>query len=458
MSSPIRPTLFKLALPLFIENAMHVLTSTIDVLMVSTISDDAVAALGISHQYMVLAIMVFSFVGIGGSVVVTHSIGGGDKKGAEETVHTAIAVSLWMGILLSFLISMNVPFLLGIMQLPEPLFQYAHPYMLILGATLWLEAHNVAVGSVLRAHGHTADAMWVTMAQNILNAVGNAILLFGLFGAPKMGIIGVALATVFSRIVAAFALAWLLHRRTGIRLKISHLIKVPRKRLHRILQIGLPSAGEHLSWWIAFMTITSFTARMGATELAIQSYTMQVMHFVFTLSFAMALANEILIGRMIGAGDFQAAYQRLLRTLKIGMPLVGLAMLPGAIFGAWILGWFTDDQAIIGTGALLLRIALLIEPGRLLNMTMVCGLRATGDVAYPFKLGVVAMWGIWVPVSWLFGITFEWGLPGIWLAMIVDEIVRGTLFVRRWLKRQWLPHAQKSRDNVTESIADLAES
>ncbi len=67
------------------------------------------------------------------------------------------------------------------------------------------------------------------------------------------------------------------------------------------------------------------------------------------------------------------------------------------------------------------------------------------------------MWGIWVPVSWLFGITLGWGLPGIWLAMIVDEIVRGGLFMCRWINREWLPHAQKSRDSVTESIADLAE-
>lgn len=456
MSSPIRPTLFKLALPLFIENAMHVLTSTIDVLMVSTISDDAVAALGVSHQFVVLAIMVFGFVGIGSSVVVTHSLGGGDEGGAKETAVTAITVNLWLGILMSVGISLSVAPLLAFMQLPPALFVYAEPYLFILGATLWLEAHNVAVGAVLRAHGHASDAMWVTLLQNILNAIGNAVLLFGLFGAPKMGITGVALATVFSRVIAAVAMALLLRKRTGVRIGVRDLVRVPRKRLKRILHIGLPSAGEHLSWWIAFMVITSFTARMGATELAIQSYTMQVMHFVFTFSLALALANEILIGHQVGAGDFEAAQHRLLRTIKRGLPVICIAMLPGALFGAWLLGWFTDNPAIITTGVVLLRIALLMEPGRLVTMTLVCGLRATGDVAYPFKLGLVGMWVIWVPLSWLFGLTFGWGLPGIWVAMIVDELFRGGLMMRRWLRRDWLPSARRSRSRVEESIADLS--
>lgn len=434
---------------------MHVLTSTIDVLMVSTISDDAVAALGVAHQYVVLAVMVFSFVGIGSSVVVTHSLGGNDVVGARETARTALVVNLGLGLIISVVVVALVPQLLGIMQMPSALLVYAEPYLLILGATLWLESHNVAVGAILRAYGHTADAMWVTLAQNILNAIGNAVLLFGLLGAPKMGIVGVALATAGSRVVAAGMLAYLLHRRTQVRLRLRDLAQVPWSRLKRIMRIGLPAAGEHLSWWIAFMTVTSFTARMGPTELAIQSYTMQVMHFVFSFSFALAIANEILVGRAVGAGDFDAAFRRLLRTLRTGLPIVALAMLPAAIFGETILHWFTDNLAVITTGAVLLKMALAIEPGRLFNMMLVCGLRATGDVGYPLKLGILGMWGLWVPLSWVFGITLGWGLPGLWAAMIVDEIFRGSLMFRRWMKRQWVPHARRSRAGVEDSLAEL---
>ena len=456
MSASVRPTLFKLALPIFFENALHVLTSTIDVLMVSTLGDDAVAALGIAHQFVVLAIMVFSFVGIGSSVVVTHSLGGGDRAGARATAVTAVSVNLWLGLLISLIVSLNVTQLLGLMQLPAELYPYATPYLIILGATLWLEANNVAIGAVLRAHGHTADAMWVTLVQNVINAIGNAVLLFGLLGAPQLGIIGVALSTAFSRLVAAVVMWLLLRHRTGVAWRPQDLLRVPLMRLRRILRIGLPSAGEHLCWWVAFMTVTSFTARMGATELTIQTYTMQIMHFVFTFSFALALGNEILVGHHVGAGEFDAAYHRLLRTLRRGLPIVMIAVLPGALFGGWILDVFTDDLAVITLGALLLKMSLLIEPGRLFNMTMVCGLRATGDAGYPLKLGLIGMWGLWVPLSWLFGMTFGWGLTGLWAAMIVDETFRGSIMLRRWWRRDWLPHAHRSREHVTESLAELA--
>lgn len=116
--------------------------------------------------------MIFGFIGIGSSVVVTHSLGGGDKKGCVATVRTAIAVNLWLGLLISLLITFNTTGLLYLMRLPPELFNYAQPYLVILGATLWLEAHNVAVGAILRAYGRASDAIWVTMVQNAINAVG----------------------------------------------------------------------------------------------------------------------------------------------------------------------------------------------------------------------------------------------------------------------------------------------
>ena len=121
----------------------------------------------------------------------------------------------------------------------------------------------------------------------------------------------------------------------------------------------------------------------------------------------------------------------------------------------WFIGWFSDDAAVITLGAFLLKLTLLIEPGRLFNMTMVCGLRATGDVHFPLKLGLIGMWGVWVPLSWVLGITLDYGLPGLWVAMIVDECLRGAIMLRRWRRREWLPHAQRSRDGVTASLAGL---
>lgn len=454
MTSSVRPTLLKLAVPIFIESALHALTSTVDILMVSTISDEAVAGLSVANQFVYVAVTLFNFVAIGGSVVITHSLGAGDKTGAHETALTAMTVNFWMGLLISLFVAVSVVPLTGIMQLSAELQVHAIPYLFIVGAALWLVANSVSMAAVLRAHGHATDAMWVTLIQNVLNAGGNAVLLFGLFGAPQMGIVGVAIATVLSRAVAVVMLVVLLRRRTGIEVGLRQLFGLPRGGLRRILRIGLPSAGENLCWWLAFMTITSFTARMGATELATQTYTMLIMHYVFTFSFSLALANEILIGYHVGAGEFDAAFDRVVRTLKVGIPLIGGLLLPIALLGPQIFALFTRDEEIISIGTQLLIVAIILEPGRLISMVMVCALRAAGDVMFPLQLGLAVMWGVWVPLSWLFGITLGWGLLGIWLAIISDMVIRGGWFMHRWFSRGWVKHAQTSWDGVTQSRID----
>ncbi len=448
-----KPSLLALAWPIFIEQALHVMTGTVDTFMVSHVSDHAVAGLGVAHQIVVLAIILFNFVGIGASVVVTHSLGGGDPRGAAQVARTAIATNFWIGAIISTTVFLFARPLLELMHLPPELMQYGLPFLTIMGGTLFLESINMSISAVLRAHGHTREAMLVTLAQNILNALGNAVFLFGLFGAPRLGVVGVAWSTVFSRVVALAALWILLRRQTGLRLAFGDLFRVSHDKLKPILHIGMPAAGENISWWLAFMTITSFTARMGGDQLVVQSYTMQILYVVIIFSISIALGTEIIIGHLIGAGEFEEAYLELMKNLRtsflLGISAIGVV----AIFAPVLLGIFTKDAAVIAGGTLLLRMSLLLEPGRVLNIVVINCLRATGDVRFPIFLGLMSMWGVWVPLAWLLGLQLGWGLPGVWIAMMCDEWLRGVLMYRRWRHRRWLPHARRVRERVLASTS-----
>jgi len=197
---------------------------------------------------------------------------------------------------------------------------------------LFMEAMNGAIGASLRAHGYTKDAMVVTLIQNVLNIAGNCVLLFGLFGAPRMGVTGVALSSVFSRVVASIALWILLERRLKLRLHARDLIALQLDRIKRILHIGLPAAGEHMSYWIWYMVITSFAARLGEESLAEMTYTQQVQRLVILFSIALGLGTEILIGRMIGAGEFEAAYREVMKSLRTGLIIATGAIVAVAVF------------------------------------------------------------------------------------------------------------------------------
>ncbi|MBA3849550.1 MAG: MATE family efflux transporter [Opitutus sp.] len=447
------PTLLAIAWPIFIEQALRILIGVVDTLMVSHVSDGAVAALGVANQFVVLALICFNFIGIGASVVITHHVGGGDPRGAEKIVTTAIAVNTWIGLVVSLVAFTCATPLLRLMQLPEELMLHARPFLTLMGGTLFMEAMNTALGASLRAHGHTRDAMVVTAGQNIVNVAVSCVLLFGLFGAPKMGVTGVALASVFSRVLASIALWALLDRRLKLMLRARDFVDVRLDRVRRILHIGLPAAGEHMSYWVSLMVITSFVAHLGADSLAALTYTRQVTLLVILFTVALGLGTEIYIGRMIGAGDFESAYREVLRSVKLGFAIAGGLSVLVAVFAAQLLDLFSHKPEIIAAGALLLRMAVVYEPGRVLNIVVINALRATGDARFPVTIAAFSQWLVSVPLCWLVGVKLGWGLTGIWTVMLLEEWARGLIVYVRWKRRSWLPHAQRSRDAVAEGRA-----
>jgi putative MATE family efflux protein len=449
-------TLFSLAWPIFGEQLLHVAVGTVDTFMVSHVSDDAVGALGQASQVVWFAITLFTFIGIGSSIVITHHLGANDRGGADRIAVAAISVNTWIGLVVSLSVYLFARPMLTLMQMPERLLPLGMQFLPLMGGTLFLEAQNIAMGAVLRAHGHTRDPMWVTAVQNLVNVVGNCLLLFGLLGFPRLGVTGVAISGVVSRLLSFFIFWVLVHRRAGLRLKAADYFKFPTREIARILRIGLPSAGENLLWTAAFMVVTSFIARMGATSLNTQQYVMQVSMWVIQFGISVGLANEILVGRWVGAGQFEEAYRQTLHSLKAGFAMVCVGIVPIALFAPQLLGIFTSDPVIIRDGALLLRMGLVLETGRVFNIILVMSLRATGDSVFPFLMAIASMWCVWVPLAWLLGLRLEIGLAGVWISMMTDEWTRATVFFRRWKARKWLAHAHRSRAHAEEAISDLA--
>jgi putative MATE family efflux protein len=452
----IKPTLLAIAWPIFVEQTLRILIGTVDTFMVSHVSDGAVAALGVANQFIVLALICFNFIGIGASVVITHHVGANDRAGAEKIVTTAIAVNTWIGLFTSLIACMAAAPLLRLMQLPEHLMIYARPFLTFMGGTLFMEAMNTSIGAALRAHGHTRDAMVVTVIQNVLNIAASSVLLFGLFGAPKMGVVGVALASVFSRVVASIILWILLDRRLHVMLRARDFASFHLDRIKRILHIGLPAAGENLSYWTSLMVITSFAARLGGESLATMTYTQNVQRLVILFSISLGLGTEILIGRLIGAGAFEEAYREVMRSLRTGLVLAASGMLVVAIAAPHLIGVFSHDPVIITAGVLLLRLSVLYEPGRVFNLVIINSLRATGDARFPVQIAIFSQWLFSVPLCWLLGLKLHWGLPGIWVAMMIEEWFRGLLMARRWKQRRWLKYAERSHAQVAGKLLPVA--
>jgi putative MATE family efflux protein len=451
MSAEARPrlTLAAVAWPLFVESGLRVMIQTVDTLMVSHVSDGAVAALGVAGQVINTALMVFTFVGAGSMVVMTHHLGAGDRGGADRIAVLAAGINGWLGLAVSAAVVATAAPVLRWLQLPGPLLGYALPFLRIMGGTLLVESVNIVMSAVLRARGRTRETMAVAVAQNALNAAGNCLLLFGFFGLPRLGVVGVAISGVVSRAAAFAALLWLVRRRTGVRLSARDLVAFPPSQVRRVLEVGVPIASENLCWSLAFMVVTSFVARMGASSLAAQSYALQLTTWATLLGGAVAFGNQILVGHHVGDGALEQAYRQAWRSLRAGLVLV-VSMLAGLGLAApHLVAAFTRDPTTVGTAVVLVRMAVLLETGRVSNLVIINALRAAGDSRFPVLVAMASMWLVQVPLAWLLGLHFGLGVPGVWIALAADEWTRAVIMQRRWRRRGWLAHARRSRAMTT---------
>ncbi|HEU4582881.1 MAG TPA: MATE family efflux transporter [Polyangiaceae bacterium] len=450
-------TLWSLSWPLFVEQGLRISIGTVDTLMVSHVSDNAVAALGVAWQVVILALIVFNFIGIGSSVVITHHLGAGDRAGADRLSRAALGVNSWLGLGMSVFIASQSRHLLELLHLPAALFEYAVPFLTLLGGSLFLDAQSIALSASLRAHGHTRPVMLVTGAQNALNALGNALLLFGLFGLPKLGVTGVALSSVVSRALGLLVLQWAVRRETGLRISLADYLRLPGAEVRRMLRIGLPAAGENLCYWLALMVVTTFNARLGEASLAAATYAMQIMAWVIVFANSIGMGTEILIGHRIGDGDLERAYRELLRSLRIGVLIAIGTSASMALAAPLVARAFTSDALTASLIIGVLRIGMLLEPGRVVNIVVINALRATGDARFPLLMAVASMWGVWVPLAWLLGVRSGLGVAGVWLAMCCDEWLRGIIMYRRWTRRGWLRHAEQSRQALAAGLTRATE-
>jgi Na+-driven multidrug efflux pump len=196
------------------------------------------------------------------------------------------------------------------------------------------------------------------------------------------------------------------------------------------------------------MVSIAIVARMGATELATHSYTMQVMYFILLFGLAIGFASEILVGHMVGAGQLHDAHRLVRKSLKLGlMASTGIALV-AAIAAPWYLRFFTSDPRIIETATLLLWLTVLLEPGRTFNLVVINALRATGDARFPVAAGALSMIVVLAGGSWWLGVHLGYGLAGVWIAYAADEWLRGLTMAARWYRHGWVRHARATHRRV----------
>ncbi len=423
--------------PIFIETSLHISMGIIATLMLGRYSDSAAAGVGVANQIINLFILVFNISSIGATILIGQNLGAKKLKHAEKIAHSVFFMNFWFGLIVSFIVFFFGRHFLILFNIHGQIFQDGLLFIRICGASLFLESLSQALSAIMRSHGFTKDAMIVTVIMDIISVAGNIIATNGLFDLPVTGVAGVSWSMFLARAFAVSALLLFIWRRLRLKFSLKDLYRVHGKDIRDLLSIGIPSAGEGLSYQLSQLIITAIVVMIGTAALTARVYILNITMLCFLFTVAIAQGTQLLIARYIGGQKWNRAYDRGMRTVKIATCVSSLAALAIAFFGAHILGLFTSDSAILAVGLPTLWVNVLSEPGRAINIVLMGSLKSAGDVRFPVIIGVVSMWTIAAGLSYLFGVYFGLGLIGVWMAQGADEWFRALFALVRWHSRPW---------------------
>lgn len=455
MNQSLRKQLFHLAAPIFIETLLVMLLGTTDIIMLSRHSDATVAAVGVVNQLLNMIFLVFGVTTLGTSVLCSQYLGAGQHKNVTQTIGISLLFNFIIGILISSLLYFRAGQLLRMMDLAPELVHEGLSYMRIVGSFAFLQAIAMTLSAILRSHNMAYYPMRVTLLINILNIFGNYTLIFGKFGMPELGVEGAAISTSFCRLIATTLLLLILFRKVECRFPLAYFRPFPFDKLKNLLTVGLPAAGEQVSYSLSQVVVTYFTVLLGTTALTARTYAMNIVMFTYLFAIAIGQGGAICIGHLVGANHTNAAYILQRYCMKISVIIsLGMAIVTAAA-GKFIFGFLTENPEIIHLGVIILCVDIVLEVGRAINILSVNVLNAVGDVTYPFVTGIIVMWVVATGLSYLFGIQWGWGLVGMWLAFLLDENIRAVIFVRRWKSRKWIGKTFTGDSSVANHGTDV---
>lgn len=443
-----------LAGPMFLELFLNVMVNHIDTMMLSHYDEYAVGAVGNANTILFMMSILFNVIATATSVVVAQYLGAKRYDKMNMIYTLAVIVNLVIGVVLSAAFCAANPLIMKFLHVSDEMRPYSMIYIYIVGGGGFLLAVYNVMLQILRCNGYPKIGMLVTLAINVINIGGNYLFLYGPLAPLNMGVAGVAISTVAARAFGViFVFVFFFAKKIG-KISLRYMRPFPGKLLGKMIKIGLPTAGENLTYNLYQTTLLSFVNTMGNESVLARSYCQILISFAIIFSNACAMSTQIITGHLVGAGKEEEAYKRVFKTLKTSMPITLVLVSINALLCRYTLLLFTQNQEIIALGQMIMIVDIFIEIGRCLNMTFVCSLKAAGAYIFPLLMGLLCNWGLGLTTGYFVGVYMGIGVAGIFAGTAADECIRGLIVMYYWYKKKWFGKSvvEKSKKNVLEDV------
>lgn len=442
----------KLALPVFIELILGVSIGYINQFMFAGIPQ-ATNAIGQVNQVTNIFIVSFTVLSSSSLILIAQLKGSNNNEGIKKIYPLTLSINLILGLLICLVLLLISFFIFNLMNVDAQIIPLAKLYLYISASSLIFYSLNQAYSSFLRANKKMVQPTIISFATNISNIIISAIVIWGI---PDLSIeekiIGVGFATLISRFISF--LASYLFFKISIKEKISlkELKPFPWNYLKKQLKIGLPTAGETLSYNLSqFVLAIIVNMSCNVLDQNLRTYIMTFTSIIYLFASGSGIAMQVIEGNLLGQDDKEKASKlvsdtgKMARIVSFIMSIIVLAI-AFPVFSALMQSAVDNptinvnnvDSIYCGlTAVYCLLINVVLEQGRATNLVYVKGLETAGDIAFPVISSILTSWILTVGVSALLCLVFNLGIYGAFIGACLDECVRGISFYIRWKRGTW---------------------
>lgn len=437
----------KLIIPLVIEQLLAILVGIIDTVMIAGAGEAAVSGVSLVDNINILVINIFSALATGGAVVVGHYLGERDETRARKSSWQLIYVAaLSSAVVMVIYLACNELILTKVFgKIEIDVYESAKTYLIITALSMVPLAVYNGCAAVFRAMSESKITMWIALGMNIINIIGNAILIYGM----DMGVAGAAIATTMSRLAAGVvAFVLLFNKKKLLHLNGQLTWKLDTKMVGRILHVGVPSGLENSLFQLGKILLLSLVATFGTYQIAANAASNAIACFNNLPGMSINFAIVTVVSVCVGAGDYTQAKYYAKKLIKLAYLSTFACSAILALLTPMLVGFYNlSSKATELTCLILWCHAALACIFWIPSFTLPHVLRASGDVIFPMSVSIVSMWVCRIGAAYLLNYLFHWELFSVWAAMFFDWIVRAVVFVARYLSGVWMtkyhPKAEK---------------
>ncbi|CFX58680.1 Multi antimicrobial extrusion protein [Syntrophomonas zehnderi OL-4] len=438
----LRTQIFKTAGPAMVEMVMYMVIGLVDIAVVGRLGAAPLAAVGLGAEIFFSVILFLEALAIGSAILVAQAKGAGRMEDAGEVAGHTFLLSIVLGLLVAFLGISFAPDILNLFAVEKAVYDQALNYLLITFLISPLALGLYMAHSIFRGLGRTDIPMIIALAVNIVNVVGDFVLVFGLWGFPRMEVAGAALATSLAHVVGfILAALFLFNGKSGLRVNLRDVFKVNLSTYRKIFHLGIPSLAEQLFFTLANLVSLFLIAYLGTLAFASHQLAITVESVSYMPGFGIAVAVTALVGHAVGAQDKQALQKAARGSMEFALLFMGMFTLFFALLPNQIAAIFTNDPDVIALSAVLIRIAAIEQVGIALSSVISGILKGSGDTRTPMVISTLFFWCYRLPLMYLFIRIWGFQIAYVWLIFISDWLLRGLTFTVIYRRKKWLKRA-----------------